>query len=190
MGFDVTGIEICKHEFWKNIDTNFVTYDGKKLPFGPNEFDLVVLFGVLEHIGPSYPHSMSKFNQCQKERKECLMRLSKIIKKKGLIFIFDFPNKFSPIEIINEIFNLPAHHERADKVSLRTLKKLVSSAGFEVLESGKTGALPAYFGFVSPTIKNFINKNHKTVNWFDSNIDRILGNLLGQSNFLAARKKS
>ena len=190
MGFDVTGIEIRKYEYWKNIDANFVVYDGKKIPCNSNEFDLVVLFGVLEHIGPPYPHSMNKFNQCQKERKECLIRLSEIMKKDGLIFIFDFPNKFSIIEIINEIFNLPSHHERADKVSLKTLKKLVVNAGFEIIESGRTGVLPAYFGLVSSTIKNFINKNHKTVNLIDSNIDMILGNLFGQSNFIAARKKS
>jgi len=190
MGFDVTGIEIQKHQHWNNIDAKFVTYHGKKLPFGSNEFDVVTLFGVLEHIGPPYPHPSSKFNQCQKERKECLVRLSEIIKKDGLIFIFDFPNQFSPIEIINEIFNLPAHHEKADKVSLRIIEKLVSSAGFEIIESGRTGVLPAYFGFLSKTIKNFINKNYKVVSWFDLNIDLILGNFFGQSNFIVARKKS
>ena len=190
MGFDVTGIEIIEHKYWKNIDAKFVIYDGKKLPFNSDEFDIIVIFGVLEHIGTPYPHPMSKFNQCQKERKECLDRLSEIMKKDGLIFIFDFPNKFSPVEIINEIFNLPNHHDKADKVSLKTLKNLVSSAGFEILESSRTGVLPAFFDFLSPPIKNFMNKYHKTLNKFDSNIDKILGNVFGQSNFIAAKKKS
>ena len=64
MGFDVTGIEIREHKYWKNIDAKFVSYDGKKLPFSADEFDMVVLFGVLEHIGTPYPHPMSKFDQC------------------------------------------------------------------------------------------------------------------------------
>jgi len=188
MGYDLTGIEIVEHEYWKNIEAEFVIYDGKKLPFNSEEFDIIVVFGVLEHIGPTYPHPMSKFNQCQKERKDCLEGLLKIMKKDGLIFIFDFPNKFSPVEIFNEIFNLPNHHDSSDKVSLKTLRNLVSSVGFEILESSRTGVLPAFFDILSPSMKFFINKHHNTINKFDSGIDKVLGKVFGQSNFIAAKK--
>ena len=47
-GFNITGLDIKNKSAFKNIKP--IIYDGDKLPFGDNEFDVVQLITVLHHI--------------------------------------------------------------------------------------------------------------------------------------------
>ena len=191
LGFEVTGLELHSHEYWNNIDAHFVTYDGNNLPFSSSEFDAVAFFGVLEHIGTPYPRQMNKFDECQLARKECLIGLINILREGGLLFVYDFPNKYSPIEIVNELLNIPSHHDKTDKQSLSQVKNIVKNSGYDIIKAGRMGTLPAYFGLVSSFIKyKIINRHYKIIGIVDRFVDKILGNLLGQSNFIIAQKPS
>lgn len=111
------GLELDKLECWKNIDAKLLAYNDINIPFDQSEFDAVVMFGVLEHIGP-HPRDINKFEEYQEMRRKCLIGIVNVLKNNGLLFIFNFPNKYSPIEIINAAFKLPNRHDKTDMQSL------------------------------------------------------------------------
>lgn len=188
LGFDTKGIDIHESKYWKNIEAKFHTYDGENLPFESSSFDIILLNGVLEHIG-KYPRDIKKFDEYQESRRKMLLEIKRILKHDGLIFIYDFPNPNSPIEIINGMLRLPNAHEKTDKQSLSQVEKIVKNAGFSILKSGRKGTLPAYFGKAFPFIKfKIINKYYKFLGKIDKKIDTMFGNFLGQSNFIIAQK--
>lgn len=190
LGFVTKGIDIQEFEHWKNIEAKFDLYDGEKLPYKSSLFDAVLLNGVLEHIG-KYPRDIKRFGEYQESRRIMLLEIKRILKDCGLIFIFDFPNPNSPIEIINKMLHLPHAHEKTDKQSLWQVEKLVKDAGFLILKSGRSGTLPAYFGVAFPFIKyKVINKYYKFLGKIDKKIDVVFGNFLGQSNFIIAQKQT
>ena len=82
MGFDVYGLDIKSHDYWKDIGKNFDVYDGINLPYQSSFFDVIVMNGVLEHIG-SYPRDVNRFDEYQQSRINCLLGLRRILKKKG-----------------------------------------------------------------------------------------------------------
>ena len=189
MGFDVYGLEIKQHEYWKNIGKNFKVYDGINLPYQSSFFDVMIIFGVLEHIG-SYPRDVNKFDEYQQARINCLLALRRILKKKGMIFIYDFPNKYSPNEILNELLNSPHHHEKTDKQSLTQVKNMVKKSGYTMLKAGRMGVLPAYVGYMSSFLKNeVINKHYHFIGKLDMYVDKVFGGFLGQSNYIIAQNQ-
>lgn len=184
MGFEVVGLGLDKLECWKNIDAKMLTYDGINMPFDPSEFDAVVMFGVLEHIGP-YPRDITKFEEYQEMRKKCLIGISNVLRDNRLLFIFNFPNKYSPIEMINTAFKLPNRHDKTDMQGLNQVKKIVKDSGYTILRSGRIGVIPAFVGAVSPFVKHgIVNKHYRGIGRLDYLIDSILGNALGQSNYV------
>ncbi len=190
MGFVTKGIDVHEFVYWKNIEAKFDTYDGENLPYESSSFDVILLNGVLEHIG-KYPRDIKKFDEYQEARIRMLLAVKRVLKDNGLIFIYDFPNPNSPIEFINEMLHLPNVHEKSDKQSLWQVEKLVKDAGFSILKSGRKGTLPAYYGKAFPFIKyKIINKYYKVLGKIDKKIDAILGNFLGQSNFIIAQKQN
>lgn len=49
MKYNASGVDVVNLSFYKDIQP--VIYNGKKLPFKNNEFDVVTIIGVLHHCG-------------------------------------------------------------------------------------------------------------------------------------------
>jgi 2-polyprenyl-3-methyl-5-hydroxy-6-metoxy-1,4-benzoquinol methylase len=92
---NVYGIDINKKtikegkKYYKEIRSKIKIYNGKKIPYQDQSFDVVLMFDVIEHIP-----NIENFLKGQ---------VYKILKKKG-IFVFQTPNKIIniPWEIINQ----------------------------------------------------------------------------------------
>lgn len=190
LGLKPVGVELSPHPIWQQLPQPFLVYNGTSLPFQPHSFDACVMFGVLEHVGPSTKQQGTKaFALNQKARLAILEQIHQCLKPQGFLGIYNFPNKYSPIEIINEFLDLPTIHRGSEKQSLASVTNLVKQAGYQILESGRTGALPASIGFISPKAKEtFINRHFASLSILDSFADRLFANYLGQSNYVIAKK--
>ena len=63
----------------------YFTSSGETLSFKENNFDMVTLIGVLEHMKPG-------------ERIQCVGEINRLLKEGGEIFIFDTPNRLCPFD--------------------------------------------------------------------------------------------
>ena len=89
-GIDVNKKSIQKgKESYKKISKKLINYDGRKIPFKDDSFDVVLMFDVIEHVS-----NIQDFLKNEVYR---------ILKEKGN-FIFQTPNKIIniPWEIINQ----------------------------------------------------------------------------------------
>ena len=192
LGLETTGLELRHHQSWDKIGNFFKTYDGINLPFKHDSFDAIASFGVLEHIGPS-PENKKKtdFAINQKARLECLTNLKDILKPNGLLFIYNFPNKYSPVELGLELFGnrfkLP-RHKGSEKQSLKQVKRLVEKAGYEILFSRRNYFLPSSLGSLSPVLLKFINKHYPHIHSLDRFLDKITFYSTGQAISVIAQK--
>ncbi|MFA6636823.1 MAG: class I SAM-dependent methyltransferase [Candidatus Omnitrophota bacterium] len=81
---DVTGIDVCSNSVetgrkkYPEIAGRLISYSGEKLPFSENEFDVVLMFDVIEHI-----KNVRDFLSSQ---------VRKVLRSEGLL-IFQTPNK-------------------------------------------------------------------------------------------------
>lgn len=94
-------------EKYKEIKNNINYYDGKKIPFWDNTFDLIISFDVIEHI-PDLSYHLKEANR---------------VLKKWWTYLWQTPNKITniPWEIINNksLLKWKKYH-----CSLQTLKSL------------------------------------------------------------------
>jgi 2-polyprenyl-3-methyl-5-hydroxy-6-metoxy-1,4-benzoquinol methylase len=101
-------------------------YDGNKIPFPDEYFDVVLMFDVIEHI--------PKLEKFLKEE------VYRILKKDG-IFIFQTPNKYLNIiwEIINNRSFVRWKHYHPSLQTRKTLKRVLEDSGFSqvLVEKGE-----------------------------------------------------
>ncbi len=93
LGYDAFGIDI-DHERASYFDdeNRFFFADGCFLPFGDRTFDVIISFGVLEHIGEN-----DKIDERKKIRKMYIEESLRVLKKGGIIYL-SFPNGIFPID--------------------------------------------------------------------------------------------
>jgi len=87
LGNKVWGIEIEKKrlnkaKLFKNKKLDFKIYEGGKIPFKKNSFDIVILNEVLEHV---------------KDENMTLIEIKRVLKKDGIIILY-VPNRNFPLE--------------------------------------------------------------------------------------------
>lgn len=190
LGFQVMGIELSPQTDWQNLEQPFLVYDGQTLPFDDNSFSAVVLYGVLEHVGSGVKDSGKEaFWRTQKQRAEVLREIYRVLKPGGYVFIYNFPNRLSPIELFLEFFNITPRHQGSEKQTLPEVETLVAGCGFEITNSGRQGVLPASLGFFSIWFREqIINKFWRLWHRIDLLVDGRLARWLGQSNYVIGRK--
>lgn len=189
-GHRVIGLELQPHSLWSQLASEFVIYSGFDPPFQPNSFDAVTAYGVLEHVGiNTQDPSQLAFQRNQHLRLTILRNLFVSLKPKGFLFIYGFPNPHSPVELALALTNFPVKHGGSEIQTLSQVKALINNAGYKIIHSGRSGVLPVAIGTFSDRIRDqFLNRHYLILDKIDSSVDNILGNYLGQSNYVIAQK--
>ncbi len=183
LGMETVGLEVAPHPIWRKAGPYFKTYDGGLLPFPKDCFHAVVMFGVLEHLGKGDAYRVFQ------DRRLALLKIRKVLKTGGLLFIYNFPNKYAPAELLNRIFGLPGAHRGLERQGLGEVVSLIANSGYNILKAGRSGVLPAYIGRIFPFVREkIINRYPGQLDKLDKFLDRFLGRLLGQTNFVIAQK--
>jgi 2-polyprenyl-3-methyl-5-hydroxy-6-metoxy-1,4-benzoquinol methylase len=113
------------------------------LPFFDSSFDVVLSFGVLEHV----PNDL-----------ESLKEIARILKPDGLFFCFYLPYKLSYTQNIQHLRGQWYHRKLYGK---REVKQLLKKSNFEVMDIWHRALLPK-ISFVPP----FYHAVEKMDNWF------------------------
>ncbi len=113
-GIDVSekSIEVAKSKKLKN--SSFFSYNGEKIPFEDNTFDLLFTAGTFHHINP-------------KNHKKLLTEIFRVLKKDGKLYLFEL-NPLNPITrkiVRNTEFDKDAILIKASKI-----KELLSYTNF------------------------------------------------------------
>lgn len=156
---EVAGIDVCRESIdfgrkkYPEISDNLVLYDGEKLPFSENEFDVVLMFDVIEHI-----NGVKDFLRSQVRR----------VLKRGGLLILQTPNK-----LINVPWSILQHRSFSSwkrfHCSLQThqsLLNLIKNSGFETVKIEKHNILTGHnkakvekvFGFLGIVLLNIFQK--------------------------------
>ncbi|MFH0876446.1 MAG: glycosyltransferase [archaeon] len=154
-------------EFKKKFNVDFRHYDGKKLPFPDNCFDVITTYAVIEHITKS-------------DLKIVMPELQRVLKPDGLLFVFKLPRKFAYIEYVAKLLNLGGHE---DLYGDRHSKLFFKEHGFTTLEYWKSVLFFEYPGKIT-------NKLY----WIFINLEKIFNRtplmLFSHDNNFVLRKSS
>lgn len=98
-----------------NIEVDPITHE-YILPYNDETMDVVLSFGVLEHVAHDY---------------ESLINIKRILRKEGLLFCFSLPYSFSWTQRIAHIRGDHYHDRLYHK---RRVNELLKSSGFDILD--------------------------------------------------------
>lgn len=113
--YDVTLFETSDfphQDFWKAYKLKVEAFTGPVLPFKDNTFDIVVGFGVLEHVPYDY---------------DALKEVNRILTNDGLFLCFNLPNKFGYLHHVAAKRGVK-YHDRL--YTSRETRQLLKRAGF------------------------------------------------------------
>lgn len=133
-------------EGFKNIYKSYI----EKVPFENNEFDIVVLAEVIEHL---------------RNRDACILEIKRVLKKDGLLII-SFPNYLNfpwlIIRLLSEWFNKPRWIDLQPLDRIYTyffIKRYFKKFGFKFIKSEGTFYFPPLiYRYESLIISNFLTK--------------------------------
>ena len=154
MGYEAWGADAGERaKYWsRRHSKNIVIADGRALPFPNNYFDVVMNFGVLEHVDQGKPQKTR-----DQERRNYVSELQRV-NKPGGFNIYGFPNRKFPIDFWHfKKFGMRWHSATNDYLaSFNDLKNYLNEPGVNL----KVLPLKNYFSFkvteVTPAIKLFI----------------------------------
>jgi len=156
-GYDVVGADIHKphwhkHKIVDNLGLPLVPYDGKNLPFSENSFDLVLMFGVLEHIGV-WKDNDEKYQKRAPEttehRKTVLREVRRILSNDGVLYITKFPNTYGRDKLIGKMVGDIGHLD-SERARPKYLHNLIGEK-FSIDSIFSDGLLPHRIPFGSPS---------------------------------------
>ena len=124
------GLDIRYHDSWKKLETRnckFIKADAMKLPFNNGEFDVVISFGVMEHVD---------------DDRLFLNEINRVLKKKGINVISHLPNKYAFNELLARLSGNKYHKKRYDCAKIR---RLMLECGFKVEKIERDYILPLQY---------------------------------------------
>lgn len=139
----------------ENTKINFRFYDGKKIPFNDEHFDLIFAYAVLEHIPPD-------------EVPEIINEITRVLKNGGLFYIFQLPQRTSYTEFIARKLGFESHEFLWD---IKTANRLLAKQGLKTIYSEKVDMLINHpYKIVNPlfSIMNSLNRflSHTPLSYF------------------------
>jgi ubiquinone/menaquinone biosynthesis C-methylase UbiE len=180
---EITGVDYDKYckKTWhflkrKGFKIEFVNSDARRLPFSESFFDIVIMMGLLEHIGEEI--NQIAFKEKKLEEKRCIREVYRVLKPNGFFMINYLPNKYSYIEfIIKHLLNrVPNTYSHPKKFTKKEISSLLNENDFQVINLTRVHFLPSLY---YPIIGNVSNKYANLLNFLDKFL------LLTPLNFLA-----
>lgn len=143
----IIGTDIEKAETWdyfREFGCLFKETDATEIPFNSEEFDVVISFGVLEHV------------KDKKDENKFLKEVYRCLKKDGHNIMFNLPNRYSLSEYVCRKFNITTHHQRL--YSAKEIISLLRNNGFEIKDFQREHLIPAQVDRMSSNLGNLFNK--------------------------------
>lgn len=113
-GIDVSHAAIVQAKKLEDANVHFECYDGKKIPYENNSFDIILIACVLHHVP-------------QEEHEKLLLECKRVLKDNGSIYIFEH-NPVNPVT--RKIVNDCAFDADAVLIRAGRLKKMLDKIGF------------------------------------------------------------
>lgn len=154
-GYRVTAFDIFK-KFYVYDDIGVRYVRGRdRLPFKPESFDAVLSCGVLEHV---------------RNDVYSLRQIHRVLKKNGLLFILNLPQKYSLSEYIGRHTRLGGHwHIYGRDEIVGKLKK----TGYEIVSIRLSHFLPTHVLRVNmKSVHGFYDTHYKTATQIDRLLER------------------
>jgi len=171
----VIGIDLNKFTSWKKYQRHGIKYfvrDALNLKFKDQEFDVLVSFGVIEHV-PSD----------QKFIKENL----RVLKKGGVSFILNIPNKYSINEFLAKKLGIWSHEI---KYTFSEIETLLKSNGIENFVIKRRFLIPAQVCRIHNFLGNSFNKFYTQLDFLDRLLCKLPLNLFSQVFDVFYKKES
>lgn len=156
---NVYGIDVNKESIqqgkllYDKISENIMVYDGKKIPFKDESFDIILMFDVIEHI--------------QNIQYYLKNEVYRVLKKDG-VFIFQTPNKYInvPWEIIKHSSLTSWKTSHCSLQTKNSLERILQHSGFHDIVIQKNNILSEFnkykvrkkIGFISLPLLHALNK--------------------------------
>lgn len=189
--YDVPKKNIWKVINKKRLSIKFIKGDARKIPFKKNYFDLIIMWGVLEHVGED---KLNKINtpadklQKKIEEKKCLDEIYRVLKPKGILSVNYLPNKYTYIEFFTKYFkNFHTHFRRFTK---REIYFQLKNNGFKIINIKRVHFLPSLYYYFGNKFGNFFNKNFLFFDFIDRLFLKTPMNIFSQDIEIMSRKES
>ena len=150
---EVIGIDLQKFSSWdiyqEHNDVKYFIGDATDLKFKNEEFDVIVSFGVIEHVTSD-----------QKFIKENL----RVLKKEGVGFILNIPNRYSINEFLAQKIGIWSHEIKYNKSEIEALLK---SNGIKMFAIKRRFLIPAQVCRVNNLLGKSFDKLYMQLDFLD-----------------------
>ena len=170
---NIIGIDINTQKLWKLLKLerfDIRIMNGENLSFMDKTFDVILSFGVIEHVNDDI---------------QFLKEANRVLKDDGKILIFNLPNKYSFTEIIAGLIGMENHKKR---YSLKDLNLKLKYSGLKIRRYHREFLIPAQFNQLSIRLNKFLNKYTKIIIRLDNMLCGTFLKHIAQSYYVHIRK--
>jgi len=185
---NIIGIDPDKKKTWnkfKGDKCNYKRCNALQLKFEKNYFDVVVSFGVMEHIKPDYSRYFENKNPLNVEFK-FMNEIFRVLQPGGFNIIANLPNKYSWAEFISKFFGIRTHSE---KYNQKQIKQLIKKTNFKEILVKREFFIPVQVYKISKRRGKLLNEYCSFFDKLDFFLNKFL-NLFSQSYFVICKKVS
>ncbi len=156
---EVIGIDITQKSTWeayeKQFNVKYFVDDALNLQFNDEEFDIVVSFGVIEHVT---------------DDKKFIKENLRILKSGGMGFILNIPNRYSMNEYLAKRLGLNSHDIR---YNMQQIQHILHSARIKNFVIKRRFLIPAQVNRINYSLGELFNKFYIELDF----LDRVLSKL-------------
>jgi ubiquinone/menaquinone biosynthesis C-methylase UbiE len=171
---EIIGLDLHEGPTWKDFEKygcRFHVGDALDLKI-EEKMDLVVSFGVMEHVG---------------DDRKFLDEINRILKPEGFNVIFNLPNRYSLPEFFAKALGI-WHHEQI--YTKQQIIKLFADNGFEILEILREDIIPAQVGRIHWAFEELFNRCCFLLNKFDTLLSATKLNFFAEAFTIVSKKIS
>jgi len=149
LGHNVVGVDVAKphwfeHDVATELDLQLIGYDGERLPLNDNAFDLVLMFGVLEHVGV-WKTDEQKYQErttaVTDHRRQVLAETERVLNPDGTLYVTKFPNVYGRDKLLAGLLGSDPGHLDSERARPGYLRGLIGER-FDIKTVFANGLLP------------------------------------------------